>query len=101
MHGLGDAPASRTRIAWLRAVDIEFVRDAILSRVGPFVDVPVVANAPKQFLHSLFVPLFRGANVVVVRDAHPLPQLTELGGNFIRVLLRRLSRGLRLPLNLR
>src|ERR1700687_3682669 len=100
MHGLGDASASGAGIAWLRAVHIEFVRDAVLSGVGALVNVAIVSNAPEQFLRPLLVALFGGANEVVVRDSHPLPELAKFRGNFIRVLLRRFAGSLRRAFNL-
>src|ERR1700686_2768613 len=100
MHGLGDASAGGAGIARLRAVHIEFVRDAVLSSVGSLINVTIVANAAEQFLPSFLVALFRGANEVVVRDAHPLPELAKFRGNFIRVLLRRFAGSLRRAFNL-
>src|SRR5438270_13733109 len=44
--------------------------------------------------------LFRSADEVVVRDAHPLPQIPELRRDLVGVLLRSCSRGLRRPLDL-
>src|SRR5579864_3640589 len=91
MHSLGDAPASWAGVARLRPIHIEFVGHAVLPGVRTLVDVAVVANAAEQFLQPLLVALFRGADEVVVRDSHSLPKLTEFGGNFIGVLLRRFT----------
>ena len=44
--------------------------------------------------------LFGGADEVVVRDSHPLPELAEFRRNLIGVLLRRFAGGLRRALDL-
>src|SRR5258708_10211665 len=100
MHGLCDSPASGARIAGLSPIDIKFVGNAILTRVRAFVDKSVVADRPEEFLHTLLVPLFRGADEIVVRNSHPLPQFAKLRGNLICILLRGLASGLRRPLDL-
>src|SRR6202140_5699022 len=100
VHGLGDASAGGAGIAWLRAVHIEFVRDAVLSSVGSLINVAIVANAPEQFLHPFLVALFGGANEVVVRDSHSLPEFAKFRGNLVRVLLWRFAGSLRRTFNL-
>ncbi len=95
MHGFGDTPAGWTGIAGLRAVDVEFVGHTVLAGVRALVDVAIVANAAEQFLCALYVAFFGRADEVVVRDAHPLPEVAELGRNLIGVLLRSFAGGLR------
>src|SRR5580704_4286450 len=51
VNGFSDAAASRAEIAGLRAIDIKFARYAILASVRTFVNVAVVPNSSKQFLH--------------------------------------------------
>ncbi len=100
LYGLGRPSAVRTGSARLPTIDIELVGHAILSGVSAFVDITVVANAAKQFLHALLMPVFCGADEVVVRDTHPLPQFTEFRGDFVRILLWSFAGGLRCPLDL-
>src|SRR5205807_9931934 len=70
LYGLGRPSAVRTGSARFRTIHIELVGHAILSGVSAFVDVTVVTNAAKQFLHALLMPVFCGADEVVVRDTH-------------------------------
>src|SRR5208283_5127674 len=100
MHGFGDAPASWAGIARLRAVHVQFVGDAVLPGIRAFVDVTVVANHAEEMLYAFLVPVFRGADEVVVRNPHPVPEFSELGRNFIRILLRSFACGLRGALDL-
>src|SRR6267143_2223514 len=100
LHGLGRPSAVRTGSARFCTIDIELVGDAILSGVSAFVDVTVVANAAKQFLHALLMPVFCGADEVVVGDTHALPQFTELRGNLVGILLWSFTSGLCRPLAL-
>src|SRR5882762_6536740 len=100
LHGLGRPSAVRTGSAWFCTINIEFVRDAILSGVSASVDVTVVANAAKQLLHAFLMPVFCGADEVVVRDTHPLPQFTEFRGDLVRILLWSFPSGLCRPLDL-
>src|SRR4029077_610026 len=100
LYGLGRSSAVRTGSARLRTIDIEFAGHAIVSGVSAFVDITVVANAAKQFLHALLMPVFCGADEVVVRDTHPLPQFAELRGDLIRILLWSFAGGLCRPLDL-
>src|SRR5256885_703537 len=44
--------------------------------------------------------LFGCADVVVVRNSHPLPELAKFARDLVRVLLRSLARSLRRPLDL-
>ena len=99
VNGFRDASASRAGITRLRAIDVEFVGDAILAGVSAFVDIAVVAQLAEQRLHALLVPIFGSADEVIVRNPHPLPQVPELGGDFIRVLLRSLAGSLRCALD--
>src|SRR5438552_14716647 len=100
MHRLRNPPTRWTRIPRLRPIHIQLVRNAILPRVGPLVDVAVIAHLPEQFLHPLLVALFSSADEVIVRNSHPLPKLAKLRRDFIRILLRSFPRRLRRPLNL-
>src|SRR5258707_15897983 len=100
VNGFSDPSASRAGIAGLRAIDVEFVRNAILPRVCALIDVAVVANAPEQLLHTLSVARFRSANEIVVRNPHPLPERTEFRRDLVGILLRRLARSFRRTLNL-
>src|SRR5580700_817280 len=99
-HRLGNAAASGAGIARLRAIDIKLVRDTVLARVSSLINKTTVAKTAEELLHSLRVPLFGGPDEIIVRDAHPLPQLAELRRNFVRILLRSLARSQRSPLNL-
>ena len=100
MHRLGDAAAGGAGVAGLRPIDIEFVGNAVLAGVRALVNVAIVANAAEQFLHAFFVTLFGGADEIIVRDSHPLPELAEFQRNLIGILLRSLAGGLRGALNL-
>ena len=59
-----------------------------------FVDIAGVRNALPQGLHALLVPRGSRADVVVVAEAHAVPEAAKLGRDFIGELLRRLARGL-------
>src|SRR4029077_3445605 len=96
----GDAPAGRTGISGLCTVDIEFVGHAVLAGVRPLIDVAIVANAAEEFLCALYVAFFGGADEVVVRNAHPLPEVAKFSGNLIGVLLRSFAGSLRGALDL-
>src|SRR6266853_6553127 len=100
LYGLGRPSAVRTGSARLRTIHIELVGHAILSGVSAFVDVTVVTNTAKQFLHALLMPVFCGADEVVVRDTHALPQFTEFRGDLVRILLWSFTSGLCRPLDL-
>src|SRR6266446_4192579 len=60
----------------------------------------VVLYAFPQSLHALLVPVRRGADVVVVGQAHAIPESAELRRDFISELLRSLARGLGCSLDL-
>src|SRR5579862_6492544 len=100
MNRFRDAPAGWTRIARLRAVDIEFVGHAVLSGIRSFIDEAVIPDLPEQLLHTLRVALLRRADEIVVRDSHPLPQCAKLARDFVGILLRRFPSRLRRTLNL-
>src|SRR5580704_6554614 len=100
MHRLRDAAASGARIAGLRAIDVEFIRDAVLARVSSLVNEALVAEDAKQLLHTLGMALFRGADVVVVGNAHALPQRAKLRRDLVGILLWSFSRSLRGAFNL-
>ena len=74
-----------------RPIHIRLVGDAILARVRALVDEAAVAQRGKQLLHAALVPLFRGADEVVVGQPQPVPQPAKLAGNLRRKLLRRAS----------
>ena len=99
-YGFRNSAASRTGIARPGSVDIKLIRNAILSSISSFVDEAVVPKLTKKCLHALRVTLFRSADEIIVRNSHPLPQVPELGGNLIRILLRSFSCGFRRPLDL-
>src|SRR5882762_711393 len=100
LYGLGRPSAVRTGSAWFHAINVELVGDTILSGVSAFVDVTIVANAAKQFLHAPLMPVFCGADEVVVRDTHPLPQFAEVRRDLVRILLWSFTGGLCRPLDL-
>ena len=95
MNRLGDSPAGWAGVAGLRSIHIEFVGNTVLAGVSTFVDEAVVTNAPEQFLHALGVALFGGADEVVVGNAHPLPKIAKLGGDFVGILQRSFAGRLR------
>ena len=71
-----------------RPVHISLVGDAILAGVGALVDKAPVAQRGKQMLHAALVPLFGGADKVVVAQPQPVPQPAKLrrdrGGKLLR-----------------
>src|SRR5262249_2007921 len=99
-NGLGNLSASRTRITRLRPIHIQLVRHAILPGESPLEDEPAVATQPEQMLNPLLVPLFSSADVVIIRNPHPLPQPAKLRRNFIGILLWSFPGSLRSALNL-
>ena len=79
---------------------VKLIGNTILTGVGPLVDVSVIANLAPQRLHAALVALRCGADEIVVRQAHAIPEGTEFRGNFIGELLRRFARGLGCTLDL-
>src|SRR5205823_2312982 len=79
---------------------VHLVKHAILPGVAIFIYVPVVANLLPKFLHSTFVALRRGPDVVVIRNSHPVPKRAEFSGNFVSERLWRFARSLSSPLDL-
>ena len=54
LHRFGRASALGAGRARSHRIHVEFVEHAILAGIGALVDVPVVTNAPEQFLHAAF-----------------------------------------------
>src|SRR5258708_3674583 len=88
--GLRRASAFRT---WLAPphLHVNLVEQTIPARIAALVDVTVVPNPLPEFLKAALVPVGSGADVVVISDAHPLPQCAELRGYFVGELLRSFS----------
>src|SRR5262249_46092287 len=61
---------------------------AIPAFVGPLVDVPVVEHCLYKLLAADVVALLAGLNEVVVADLQGTPDLLELTGHVVHVLLR-------------
>ena len=99
-HGFGRASALRAGRAGADSVNVEFVEHAVLAGIAALVDVTVVADTPPQLLHAMYVAIGRGADVVVVGNAHPVPQASEFRRDFVGELLRRAARGFGGALNL-
>ena len=99
-HRLRGTPAFGAGRAWSHDIHVELVEDAVLAGVAALVDVAFVAEHAPQRLHALLVFVGRGANEVVVGQAHPVPESAEFGGDFVGELLRSFSRSLRRALDL-
>ena len=51
-------------------------------------------SSGEELLHAALVAGLGGADEVVVAEAHAVPEATELGGDFVGEVLRRLAGGL-------
>src|SRR5215469_4674817 len=80
-------------------IHVEFVVDAVLTRVGALVDVAIVANPPPQSLHAVFVAIRGSADEIVIGETHPIPKRAKFTGNLIGELLRGFASTLACPLN--
>src|SRR5581483_1329373 len=87
-HRLGHAAAVG---AWCagRHIDPGLIRDAVLAGVRALVDKSSVPQSRKELLHAALVPLFGGADEVVVSEAQLVPQTAKLSGYPGRELLWR------------
>ena len=97
--GLGDAPAIGAGRSG-RHVNLRLVRHAVLAGVGALVDESAIAQRGEEVLHAALVPLFRGADEIVVGQPQPVPQPAKLGGDRGGKLLRRAPGQLRGALDL-
>ncbi len=95
MNRFRRTPAVRTGSARTDRIHIELVVNAVLPRVGSFVDVPVVANLAPQRLHALLMAIGSCADEIVVGQAESLPAGTERLRHFVGKLLRSLTGSLR------
>ncbi len=80
--------------------DVKLVKNAVLTRIRALIEITALFQYIPQFGHTALVALFRGADVVVVGQAHPVPQAAELGRNAIGKCLRFFTRKRRGPLDL-
>ena len=78
---------------------VHLIENAILAGVASLVDVSIVADAAPQFLHANLVTVGSCADVVVIGDAHPIPQRAEFGRDFVSKFLRSLPRSFSGSLN--
>src|ERR1700694_484654 len=88
-HGFGRTAALRARRAGAYRVNIEFIEDAVLAAVGPFIDVAVFLHAPKNLLGAALVPVIGSANEIVISNSQAVKQLAELRGDLVNPFLGR------------
>ena len=100
LHRFRGATALRAGRTRTDGIDVEFVKHAILAGVVALIDVAVILYAFPQSLHALLVPVRRGADVIIVGQAHAIPERTEFRRDFIGELLRSLARGMGCTLDL-
>src|SRR6185437_6718504 len=84
----------RTAALWARRagtnrIDIKFVEDTILAGIRTLINEAFFLDALPQLLRAALVAGFRGADVVIVGDAHLVKQCAEFGGNLVHPLLWR------------
>ncbi len=88
-HGLSDASADRAGRAGGVDLDVELVVYAILAAIFALVDETAILKELEHGLHTAHVFLIRGADELVVAEAHAVPERAELGGYFVNEFLRR------------
>src|ERR1700675_752082 len=64
------------------------------------IDMAVILYAFPQSLYAPLVPVRRGADVIIVGQAHAIPERAEFRRDFIGELLRSFARGLSCALDL-
>src|SRR6185437_10058302 len=69
---LGDTSAIGAGVTRLSGINVGFVVNAVLARVGPLVDESFFLQTLPQFLRALLVPRFGGTDEIVVADSHLL-----------------------------
>ena len=84
---LGDATTLRAGRAG-RDLDVGLIGDAVLAAPGGLIEKAALLEHVPQLMHAALVALFRGADEVVVGEAHAVPQAAKLRRNLVGKLLR-------------
>ena len=89
-HALDRTAAVGTDMAFLqlRLRPVRFAGGAVPALVFALVDIALLVELTENLLHDHFMPLIGGADKIAVFNVHQLPQLFEIGDDFVHELLR-------------